>query len=150
MPKLPDHMPPGDEPTPAKPYRLVAAPARQFLNSSFTETPTSLRREERPTALLHPDLMAQLGLADGDPVRLGNERGSLVLHAEARAGQREDTVVVESIWPNRHWREGVGVNLLLSADPAPPNGGAAIHDTAVWLEPVAGELPAARANLPGR
>jgi anaerobic selenocysteine-containing dehydrogenase len=140
MPKLPDHMPAGDEPTPGKPYRMVAAPSRQFLNSTFTEMPTSLRREQRPTALMNPATMAQLGLADGDPVRLGNERGSLVLHARGRPGQQETTIVVESIWPNGHWAEGIGINLLLSADPAPPNGGAAIHDTAVWLEPVTVDL----------
>ncbi len=39
-------------------------------------------------------------------------------------GQQATTIVVESIWPNRHWQEGIGINLLLSADPAPPNGGA--------------------------
>ena len=143
MPRLPDHMPAGDEPTPAKPYRMVAAPSRQFLNSTFTEMPTSVKREQRPTALMNPDTMAQLGLADGDPVRLGNERGSLVLHAKGRPGQQETTIVVESIWPNRHWQEGIGINLLLSADPAPPNGGAVIHDTAVWLELMTGELPVA-------
>ena len=81
--------------------------------------------------------MAALGLVDGDVVRLGNERGSVLVHAKAQAGQHADTIVVESIWPNRYWAEGVGINLLLGADPAPPNGGAAIHDTAVWLEPVA-------------
>ena len=27
------------------PFRLVTAPARQFLNSTFSETPTSRRRE---------------------------------------------------------------------------------------------------------
>ncbi|MGE3289889.1 MAG: molybdopterin-dependent oxidoreductase [Geminicoccaceae bacterium] len=151
MPKLPDHMPAGNEPSPAKPYRMVAAPSRQFLNSTFTEMPTSLKREQRPTALLHPVLMAQLGLAEGDPVRLGNERGSVVVHVRARPGQHETTIVVESIWPNRHWQEGVGINLLLSADPAPPNGGAAIHDTAVWLEPVVSpERPAVGRAEKGR
>jgi anaerobic selenocysteine-containing dehydrogenase len=134
MPPLPDHMPAIDEVTPEHPFRLVAAPARQFLNTSFTEMPTSRRREGRPTALLHPDTMAQLGLADGDPVRLGNRRGSVLVHVAARSGQHQDTIVVESVWPNEHWAEGIGINLLLSADPAPPNGGAVIHDTAVWLE----------------
>jgi anaerobic selenocysteine-containing dehydrogenase len=146
MPKLPDHLPATDEVTPEKPYRLVAAPARQFLNTSFTEMPTSVQREARPTALLHPETMAQLGLADGDPVRLGNERGSVLLHAKARDGQHAGTIVVESIWPNRHWAEGIGINLLLGADPAPPNGGAAIHDTAVWLEPATAALPSAAAT----
>jgi hypothetical protein len=56
------------------------------------------------------------------------------VHAKGRAGQQETTIVVESIWPNAHWAEGIGVNILLSADPAPPDGGAVIHDTAVWLE----------------
>jgi anaerobic selenocysteine-containing dehydrogenase len=146
MPKLPDHMPAIDEVTPDKPYRLVAAPARQFLNTSFTEMPTSQRREGRPTAFLHPEVMSQHGLVDGDPVRLGNQRGSVLVHAMARAGQHRDTIVVESIWPNRHWAEGIGVNLLLSADPAPPNGGAVIHDTAVWLE-VAAAAPTSAARV---
>ena len=62
--------------------------------------------------------------------------------------ERGTAIVGESIGPNRHWRERIGINLLLGADPAPPNGGAAIHDTAVWLEPVTADLPAARAGLP--
>ncbi|MFO1075484.1 MAG: molybdopterin-dependent oxidoreductase [Geminicoccaceae bacterium] len=138
MPLLPDHMPVTDEVSPEKPFRLVAAPARQFLNSSFTEMPTSRKREARPTALLAPEVMAQLGLVEGEQVRLGNERGSVRVHVKARAGQHADTIVVEGIWPNRYWEDGIGINLLLGADPAPPNGGAAIHDTAVWLEPLAG------------
>lgn len=135
MPVLPDHMAATDEVTPEHPFRLVAAPARQFLNTSFTEMPTSVRRERRPTAFLHPETMAGLGLADGDRVRLGNRRGAVTVHVQERAGQHPGTIVVESIWPNRYWDEGIGINLLLGADPAPPDGGAAIHDTAVWLEP---------------
>jgi anaerobic selenocysteine-containing dehydrogenase len=134
MPTFPDHLPVIDTATPDKPYRLVAAPARQFLNTSFTEMPTSRRREERPTVLIHPETMAQLGLVDGDAVRLGNERGSVLLHAKARPGQHPTTLVVESIWPNDGWEEGIGINALISADEALPGGGAAFHDTAVWLE----------------
>jgi anaerobic selenocysteine-containing dehydrogenase len=96
--------------------------------------PTSRRREERPTVLIHPETMAQLGLVDGDAVRLGNERGSVLLHAKARPGQHPTTLVVESIWPNDGWEEGIGINALISADEALPGGGAAFHDTAVWLE----------------
>ncbi len=147
MPPLPDHMRSTDEVTAAKPFRLVAAPSRQFLNSTFTEMPTSLQREARPTARLHPATLAALGLVDGDLVRIGNERGSLTLHAKGQPDQHADTVVVESIWPNRHWAGGVGINLLLGADPAPPNGGAAIHDTAVWLEAVRQEAKPERADM---
>ncbi len=51
MPRLPDHLALTDDVTPERPYRLVAAPSRQFLNTSFTEMPTSRAREVRPTAL---------------------------------------------------------------------------------------------------
>ena len=44
MPELPDHFDVIDNATDEKPFRLVAAPARTFLNSTFTETPSSLPR----------------------------------------------------------------------------------------------------------
>lgn len=136
MPELPDHLAIIDEITPEHPYRLVAAPARQFLNTTFTELESSVKREERPKALLHPDLMAELGIEDGQQIRLGNARGEVRLEATPRDGQHKGTIVVESIWPNHAWPNGKGLNQLLSADPAPPNGGAAIHDTAVWVKKV--------------
>lgn len=139
MPRLPDHMAVTDETSERHPYRLVAAPARQFLNSSFTELASSRQREGRPTIMLHPDVMARLGVAAGDPVEIGNDRGSVRLHAVKGTRQHPDTVVVESIWPNAAWPDGIGVNKLLSADAAPPNGGAAIHDTAVWLRKTVAE-----------
>jgi anaerobic selenocysteine-containing dehydrogenase len=133
MPALPDHFDVIDRATEEKPYRLVAAPARTFLNSTFTETPGSLAREKRPTALIHPEDCAALGLADGDRVTLGNERGQVTVHAKAQQGQQRGVVVLEGIWPNRHFEGGIGVNALTSAEPGYPNGGAAFHDTAVWL-----------------
>jgi anaerobic selenocysteine-containing dehydrogenase len=133
MPTLPDHFDVIDGPTPEKPFRLVAAPARGFLNSTFTETPSSLHRERQPTALLHPEDCRALGLLAGDDCVLGNERGEVVARAEPRAGQQRGVVVVEGIWPNRHFTTGIGINALTSADPGYPHGGAAFHDTAVWV-----------------
>ncbi|MSQ55450.1 MAG: molybdopterin oxidoreductase family protein [Betaproteobacteria bacterium] len=133
MPVLPDHFDVIDKATPEKPFRLVAAPARTFLNSTFTETPGSLAREKRPTALVHPDDCARLGIAEGDRVTLGNERGEVIVHAQPQEGQQPGVVVVEGIWPNRHFENGLGINALTSADPGYPNGGAAFHDTAIWI-----------------
>lgn len=133
MPTLPDHMDVIDRATAEKPFRLVAAPARTFLNSTFTETPSSLKRERRPTALIHPADCAALGVTEGDRVRLGNQRGEVVVHVRPRDGQQRGVVVVEGLWPNRHFENGLGINALTSADPGWPNGGAAFHDTAVWI-----------------
>jgi anaerobic selenocysteine-containing dehydrogenase len=137
MPSLPDHFDVIDNATTDKPFRMVAAPARTFLNSTFTETPGSLAREKRPTALIHPQDCAQLGIAAGDRVALGNERGEVVVHAQPQEGQQSGVVVVEGIWPNRNFENGIGINALTSAEPGYPNGGAVFHDTAVYLRRVA-------------
>jgi anaerobic selenocysteine-containing dehydrogenase len=69
-------------------------------------------------------------------VRLGNERGEVIAHAEPRPGQQRGVVVVEGVWPNRHFAGGIGINALTSAEPGYPNGGAVFHDTAVWIRPI--------------
>jgi hypothetical protein len=52
-------------------------------------------------------------------------------------------IVVEGIWPNTDFEGGVGINALVSDDPAPPMGGAVFHDTAVWVRALAAEMPVA-------
>ena len=64
---------------------------------------------------------------------MGNRNGSLVIHLEADDSLKPGVVVVESVWPNGAFEEGIGINLLTSAEPALPNGGAVFHDTAVWI-----------------
>jgi anaerobic selenocysteine-containing dehydrogenase len=113
---------------------MVTAPARSYLNSSFTETPTSVKREGRPKVMIHPDTAAGLGVADDDLVVLGNKRGQVKVHAHLFDGLQPDVVVVEGIWPNKAFVDGIGINALTGADSPPPNGGAAFHDTAIWLK----------------
>jgi anaerobic selenocysteine-containing dehydrogenase len=143
MPRLPDHMPAIDGTTAERPFRMVTAPARQFLNATFTQTPTSRKREVRPTALIHRADAARLGIADGAKVRLGNTRGEVVLHAKLFDGLQPGVLVVESVWPDADFEGGIGINALTSDDPALPNGGAVFHDTAVWLRAEAAVLPRA-------
>jgi anaerobic selenocysteine-containing dehydrogenase len=122
-----------DDGDPGRPYRLVAAPSRSFLNSSFNNTPSSVAREGRPTALVHPETLAALGLGDGDRIRIGNDKGSVVLHVREFDGMQPRTVVAEGLWPNHAFEEGIGINLLTSSDPGLPKGGAVFHDTSIWL-----------------
>jgi len=135
LPRLPDHVDLIEAADATHPFRLVTAPARNFLNTSFTETPTSAGREAKPSVMLHPQDAAALGIADGALLRMGNRRGDLAIHARIFDGVQRGVVIVESLWPNAAFVEGIGINLLVGADPAPPNGGAAFHDTAVWLRP---------------
>ena len=133
MPRLPDHWNVIEEATAEMPFRLVTAPARHYLNSTFTQMPTSVRRQRRPCVMMHPDDVAGLGVREGERVRLGNERGSLVIRLEEFDGVQRGVVIVESIWPNEAFEEGKGINVLTGADAAAPVGGAAFHDNRIWI-----------------
>ena len=143
MPRLPDHMASIDDTSATLPFRLVTAPSRSYLNTSFTETPGSQRREGRPAVLMHAEDAARLGIGDGEKVRLGNARGEVVLHARVVGGMQPGVLVSESIWPSEAFEGGIGINALTSDDPGPPGGGAVFHDTAVWLRAEAVEMPIA-------
>ncbi len=134
MPTWPDHWDVIDNPTAQHPLRLVAAPSRGYLNSTFNQSPSSIRHEKRPQLKIHPATAQKFAIADGAAVRVGNRLGGLTVTAQ-HAPTQPDTVVLEGIWPAHAFPENIGINLLISAAPAAPNGGAAFHDTAVWVQP---------------
>jgi anaerobic selenocysteine-containing dehydrogenase len=133
MPKLPDHWEVIEEADAAHPFRLATSPSRNFLNSTFNETPTSRAKEGRPTVMIHPDDAARLGIVDGARVVLGNARGEVRLAARLYAGVRHGVLIAESIWPNDSFEDGRGINTLTGADAIAPYGGAAFHDNKVWI-----------------
>lgn len=137
LPALPDHWTVIEEADERHAFRLATSPARNFLNTTFNETPTSLGREQRPTVMIHPDDAASLSIADGDKVILGNPRGEVRLHAKIFEGVRRGVLIAESIWPNSAFEDGRGINTLTGADPVAPYGGAAFHDNRVWIKPAA-------------
>jgi anaerobic selenocysteine-containing dehydrogenase len=137
FPTLPDHWEVIEDADAEHPFRLATSPARGFLNSTFTETPTSLNRERRPTVLIGPDDAAALGVADGEMVVLGNHRGEVRLHAKIFDGVRRGVLIAESLWPNSAYADGRGINTLTGADSIAPYGGAAFHDNKVWLRKLA-------------
>ncbi len=82
LPALPDHWDVIEEADTEHPFRLATSPSRGFLNSTFSETPTSLSRERRPTVMINPEDAAAHGVADGDEIVLGNRRGQVHIHAK--------------------------------------------------------------------
>ncbi|MGE5475829.1 MAG: molybdopterin oxidoreductase family protein [Bacteroidales bacterium] len=134
MPALPDYWTAIEVATAETPFRLITPPSRHFLNSTFNDTPTSRTQAGRPTALIHTQDAAALGIADGGLARLGNRRGSVLLHARLTDGIARGVVAVEGIWANEDFIEGIGINRLVGSTPVAPAGGAAFHDSAVWLK----------------
>ena len=134
MPKYPDYMNTTENTSKDFPFRLVTAPAHNYLNSSFTETSSSQKNEVKPKAKIHSNDIKKLGLQEDDLVVLGNNRGKVIINVEEFDGMQEGVIIVEGIWPNEAFVGKNGINTLVGSDPVPPNGGAALHDTAVWIK----------------
>ncbi len=115
------------------PFRLATSPARNFLNSSFTETPTSLAKERHPTVMIHPEDAAPLGIGEGAWVRLSNERGAVTLRATLFSGLRRGVLIAESIWPNDAYPDGRGINTPDGRRRAGPVRGRGLPDNRVAI-----------------
>lgn len=135
LPKLVDFWDINEKPDAEHPFKLATSPSRGFLNSSFSETPGSRKREGVPNLMLHPDDAARLGIGDGDTARVGNRRGEVVLTARLFDGVLPGVVIAEGLHPNKAHKGGSGINSLTSSEPVMPFGGAAFHDVAVWIRP---------------
>ncbi len=66
LPEFPDYYTAIEVANDEYPFRLATSPARTFLNSTFNETPSSRKREGRPTVFVHPQDLSAYGLIDGD------------------------------------------------------------------------------------
>ena len=140
MPVMTDHWAVTDTIGPEKPLRLVTPPPRAYLNTSFTETPGSQRREKEPTAIVHPQDALIYGVIDGGDIRIGNHMGDVVLKAKILDTAKQGVVIAEGVWPDNAFDRKIGINLLIDGTPVAPSGGAAFHDTAIWLKAEAGSL----------
>jgi len=134
MPEFPDYWDVTEKADEQHPFRLVTAPARGYLNTTFNETPTSVQKEGRPTALINKEDADELGIEDGAQIILGNRRGRVILHARMFDGVNRGVIIVEGLHPNGAFTGGRGINTLTSAAISAPNGGAPYHDTHIWVK----------------
>jgi anaerobic selenocysteine-containing dehydrogenase len=132
LPSFPDHWPVNEAADEEHPFKLATSPARSFLNSSFNQTATSRAKELRPCALMHPADAAELGLSEGDVVKVGNARGAVRLHVKLNPTGSRGLIVSEGLWDNRDFLDGEGINTLTNDESVAPFGGAAFHDVRVW------------------
>lgn len=133
MPSWPGHWDVTIKTSENMPFRLTTPPARYFLNTSFTQSPCALKKEGRPVVTIHPLDAKKINISNGQKVEIGNQLGAIRLHAEVKDSIRSGVLEVRGIWPGDAFEDGVGVNVLIGADAAQPNGGVAFHDAAVWI-----------------
>ncbi len=117
---LPSYTPPYESvasaPELAKNYPLamISPPQRNFLNTTFVNVQSLRATEGEPHLDIHPDDAAERGIADGDTVRVFNQRGEMLARARVSDAPRKGLVVALSIWWKKLASDGRNANELTS------------------------------------
>jgi anaerobic selenocysteine-containing dehydrogenase len=129
---------PGWEPDPAEtarppayPLRLLTAPGYFQSHTAFSGVAFLREREGAPCAVLHPDDAAARGLAEGQPIRLFNDRGTIGVVLHVRDEVRPGVVLVPGQRPDGEAVEGT-INMLCDDSFTDLGEGATYQST--WLE----------------
>ncbi|NOT60843.1 MAG: molybdopterin oxidoreductase family protein [Acidobacteria bacterium] len=122
-----------DSPQLAKQYPLavISPPAHNFLNSSFANLPSFLKAEKEPYLDIHPDDASPRGIAEGDRVRIFNDRGSFTAKARVTDKARAGVVVALSVWWKKLTRDGRNANDVTGQGLTDLGAGATFYDALV-------------------
>ncbi len=130
---LPFYNPPAEDAA-KYPLGFLSPPARHFLNSSFANLARFREFEREPHLDIHPFDARSRGIADGDMVRVFNDRGSHRLRARVNAKPRPGVVVAPSVWWKKYSPDRGNANNLTSQRTADLGGGATFYDCRVEVE----------------
>lgn len=130
---LPTHRPVAESPEASPelfakyPLRLITPAAHHFLNSSFADMPTMIKREKVPTLELNCADAAARGIADGDWVLAANDRGEAYFQAKVGESVAPGVACHASVWWRQFSPGGNNCNVLTSAAEADMGHGATFH-----------------------
>ncbi|TXL71833.1 molybdopterin oxidoreductase family protein [Vineibacter terrae] len=115
LPPMPDWQPDPEETRDAArwPLRLLTAPGYFQSHTAFSGVPFLRRREGAPFCVLHPDDARARGLADGQSVRLFNDRAEVGLKVRVSDEVQPGVVLVPGQRPDDEAVSGT-VNMLCS------------------------------------
>jgi anaerobic selenocysteine-containing dehydrogenase len=114
------------------PLELVSPKSQNSLNSTFGYRAST--DEETAILHVHRDDAGARGIRSGDPVRVYNDRGSVVLRAEVDGVVRAGVVAAPAVrWP-KHASDGRNVNVLVSDRVTDLGGGPVFYSCLVEIE----------------
>lgn len=137
---LPAYIPPNEsrDSAPALaamyPLAMISPPQRNFLNSTFVNVQSLRNTEGEPFLDIHPDDARERGIADGDMVRVFNQRGELRLRSRVTDAARKGLVVALSIWWKKLAADGKNANELTSQSLTDMGRAPTFYDVLVQVE----------------
>jgi anaerobic selenocysteine-containing dehydrogenase len=140
MDPLPAFIPPRESaqsnPALAKQYPLaiISPPNRHFLNSSFANLPFAIAEAGEPSLDIHPADAAARGIAEGDTLRIFNDRGAFSAKARVSGRARRGVVVALSVWWKKLSPDGKNANDITSQALTDIGRGATFYDCLVEVE----------------
>lgn len=117
------------------PLALITPPARNFLNTSFANSPRFLAQEKSPMLHIHPVDAAARGIANDNPLRIHNHRGEFRARAVVSDRIRPGVAMATSIWWRKLSPDGRNCNEVTSQALTEMGGGATFYDCLVEVEP---------------
>ncbi|MGC9223469.1 MAG: molybdopterin-containing oxidoreductase family protein [Terracidiphilus sp.] len=117
------------------PLELLARKNDNYMNSTFANLAGHRQMEARTNQKLeiHPQDAASRGVAEGDPVRVSNDRGAIELTAMLNAHLPVGVVAARLDWAKQH-PAGANVNVLTSERLTDLGAGATFYSTLVEVE----------------
>lgn len=128
---LPHYEPPIEsaEPEPGA-VALIAAASDHHINSVFAGTERTRSRTSAPPVAMHPEDAAEAGVAEGDRVLVGNDRGSFEADLILTDRVRRGLAITTKGW----WRQGL--NATVAERDSDMGRGAIFHDNQVTVKPI--------------
>jgi len=115
------------------PYLFVPAPNHNFLNTTFSNNAKHVRMEKQPKLFMNAADAEASGIADGDRVRVWNDRGECELIVSVGETVLRGVVVSQGLWADQPGSKH-NVNALTPDRTADMGGGATFFSGRVNVE----------------
>ncbi|WP_041825213.1 molybdopterin-containing oxidoreductase family protein [Bacillus infantis] len=115
------------------PFFFVPAPNHNFLNSTFSNNQKHQDLEKEPQLFMNSQDAQELGILDGDMVRVWNDRGECILKANAGDRVLPGVLVSQGLWADSPGKKHL-VNALVPDRIADMGGGATFFSGRVNVE----------------
>ncbi len=116
------------------PLAMISPPQRNFLNTTFVNVKSLRDTEGEPHLEMHPADAEARGIAEGDSVRIFNDRGSMVAKVHLTDNARAGLVVALSIWWKKLASDGKNANELTHQRLTDMGRAPAFYDVLVQVE----------------
>lgn len=117
------------------PLAMISPPPRNFLNSTFVNVKSLRDIEGEPVLEMHADDAARRGLAEGQLVRVFNDRGRSTCRLRVLRGRARPGVVNGlGVWWRKLGLDGTNLNQLTHQQLTDLGGGPTFYDCLVEVE----------------